>query len=93
MMQIDRDYLTSMRALEQLLDPDDTSKVGVSTALNNLNSDNTFKALTGVMGGKSWRLTATPEDIGTIDFSIKQTASQKINVAQMDLVISFEIEK
>lgn len=93
MVEIVRDYLTSMRELEQLLDPDDPDKTGVISALNKLKEDDTFRALSGLTGGKAWRIGARVLNVGDTDLGIQQTASAKINVAQVNLEIMFEIEK
>lgn len=93
MIEISRDYFTSMRELEQLLDPDHPDQIGVITALNNLKTDQTFRSLSGSTGGKTWRIGARVLNVGDTDLGIQQTASQRINVAQLDLEIYFESEQ
>lgn len=97
MNQIVRDYLTSMRELEQLIDSDDGDtgeQRGINAALNTLKNDNDFMALSGSAGGKRWRInTAKVLNVGDIDFSIQQTASARLNTAQIDLTIYLEVEK
>jgi hypothetical protein len=107
MVEIVRDYLSSMRDLERLIDAEDdpgedvlgdgimTAEFrGISAALQLLKKDAAFTALSGKIGGKQWRInTAKILDIGDVDFGINQTASARINTAQLDLTIFLEVEK
>jgi hypothetical protein len=108
MNEITRDYLSSMRDLERLIYQEDDQMddvegdgildsaefFGVAAALESLKKDAAFTSMTGKVGGKAWRInTARILDIGGVDFGINQTASARINTAQMDLTIFIEVEK
>lgn len=98
MNEISRDYLSSMREMERLIyqedDQDGAESFGVISALETLKKDPAFTSLEGKVGGKAWRInTARILDVGDLDFGINQTASARINTAQLDLTVLIEIEK
>lgn len=96
MVEISRDYVISMRKLEEILETDDPNgqKIGVIAALNKLNYDLTFHTLTGKVGGKVWRINAAKAaTLGDVSFGINQRANTKINTAQIQITIGTEVEK
>lgn len=94
MNEITRDFFTSMRDLEQLLETDEDGKLGVNAALNKLKTDPIFTDLSGTIGGKRWRInTARVIEVGDVDFGINQRASTRVNTAQINLTIFTEVER
>lgn len=107
MIEVTRDYLTSMRELERLISAEDDSHEdaagdglmapvqfkGVISALEGLKVDPDFVSISGKLGGKIWRISPKILEIGSLDFNINQRGSTKINTAQLDLTIFTEVEK
>jgi hypothetical protein len=95
MVDISRDYLASMKELEDLLGANDqiSNLYGLEAALDQLRESGTFKTLTGSRGGKVWRIGSKVLDIGRTTFGINQRGSGRINTAQLELGVIVEIER
>jgi hypothetical protein len=98
MNEISRDYMTSMRELEDLLetetDPNALDpKHGVLSALNMLKEDDTFTSLSGQVGQRSWRIGPKVLDAGNVNFGISQRGAARINTVQVELTVYVEVEK
>lgn len=91
---IERDYLTSMEAIENIFSAEDTEtqKFGVIAALTALQKDPGFSELSGSMGGKLWRVGAGVLETGRVRFSVMMRGSERINAGQMELSVKIDIQ-
>lgn len=106
MVPIDLDYKSSMKRIEKLLSMSDdqwimtegdmsiapNSPNGVLAALKKLKRLDDFSMMEGYMGGVAWRVGEKVCTHNNVTFSIQQRASERINIAQLDLNIHLKIE-
>lgn len=107
MVPIDIEYKASMKRIEKLLSSTDEEWIqvedknltvvpnnpnGVLAALKKLKRLDDFSSMEGTMGGVAWRVGEKVCSHNNVAFSIQQRASERINIAQIDLTIHLKIE-
>lgn len=106
MVPIDRTYKDSMKRIEKLLSASDDNWLdlmgeallepaqpnGIQSALKKLKRLDEFSKMEGTMGGVAWRVGEKVISYNNTTFSIQQRASERINIAQIDLVVHLKVE-
>ena len=96
LVEIVRSYMSSLSELQDIIAADDKEeqKIGIHAALDQLKRDDSFRSLTGSVGGKTWRIGPEVIEYSATRFGINLgRSSTKINTAQIDVVIHIEVEQ
>lgn len=88
-----RDYMISMKELEDILGADGSNIYGVQAALKMLKVDQTFKTMSGSMGSSQWRIRPPVLEIGSTRFGVVMRGSERVNAATLELSVKLDVEK